>query len=295
MSAGGGWHESAGGVVRRTLEAAFEDNVPFLASALSFDLLLTAIPFVALLLAVVGYLVEHQIAVHQANVHELLGRFLPLARGARGDAFAWLEQGIGNIVSQRGRLTLIGLPLFLYFSTRLFSGLRIALNDVFDTDEIRPWPVAKANDLAVMLATMSLLVVNALLPAFSSRGAAVVADSFLLDWAYRLSLQLVAFGFSTVLFFLIFKLLPSRRIAWRTALVAATFCAVAFEIAKRLYGLYLARFVTLDRLASDANLIAFFLFFLWTYYMALVFLLGGEIAETYDLVRLRRAQRVALG
>jgi hypothetical protein len=26
-----------------------------------------------------------------------------------------------------------------------------------------------------------------------------------------------------------------------------------------------------------------------------VFLLGGEVAETYDLVRLRRAQRVRLG
>jgi uncharacterized BrkB/YihY/UPF0761 family membrane protein len=47
--------------------------------------------------------------------------------------------------------------------------------------------------------------------------------------------------------------------------------------------------------ASDANLIAFLLFILWIYYTAYVFLLGGEVAETYDLMRMRRLQRVRLG
>ena len=37
-----------------------------------------------------------------------------------------------------------------------------------------------------------------------------------------------------------------------------------------------------------------FLFLLWVYYTCFVFLLGGEVAETYDLVRLRRAQRARL-
>ena len=52
-----GWHQSAWGVVKRTLEAAFEDNIPFLASALSFDVILTAVPFLFLLVAVISSLV----------------------------------------------------------------------------------------------------------------------------------------------------------------------------------------------------------------------------------------------
>src|SRR5260370_991669 len=75
----GGWHRSPLGVIRRTFEAAYEDNIPFLASALSFDLLLTALPFVVLLLAAVGYLVHHQITTHQIAVHEVLNPILPLA------------------------------------------------------------------------------------------------------------------------------------------------------------------------------------------------------------------------
>src|SRR5439155_374723 len=179
-----GWHRSVTGVVRRTLEAAYEDNIPFLASALSFDLLLTVIPFVALLLAVVGSLVQHQVTTHQVDLHELLARFL---------------------------------------------------------------------------------------------------------------LETAAFAAGVLLFFGIFKLLPSRRIHWRTALVAAVFCSLGFEVAKRLYALYVLRFATLDRLASDANVVGLALFLLWVYYTAYLFLLGGEVAETYDLMRMRRSQRVRLG
>ena len=46
-----GWHQSAWGVIKRTLELAYEDNIPFLASALSFDVILTSIPFLVLLLS----------------------------------------------------------------------------------------------------------------------------------------------------------------------------------------------------------------------------------------------------
>jgi membrane protein len=285
----GGWHRSVTGVVRRTLEAAFEDNIPFLASALSFDLLLTALPFVMLLLAVVGYLVQHQITTQQVELHELLARFLPTgANGGGVGAFERVESMLGGIVRQRGRLTLVGLPLFLWFSTRLFAGLRAALNEVFDTDEIRPWALAKLVDLMMVLVTGAVLVATALLAAFEARKVG-------LDWFWRFGAETMAFALGVLLFFLIFKVLPSRRIRWRTALVAAVFCSLGFEVAKRLYALYVAKFVTFDRVASDANVVALFLFLLWVYYTAYLFLLGGEVAETYDLVRMRRTQRVQLG
>jgi len=292
----GGWHRSVTGVVRRTLEAAFEDNIPFLASALSFDLLLTTLPFVILLLAVVGYLVQHQVTTHQVQLHELLARFLPTgANGGGVGAFEQVENALGGIVRHRGRLTLVGLPLFLWFSTRLFGGLRAALNEVFDTDEIRSWPVAKLIDLTMVFVTGAVLVANALVAAYEARNAGVVSGSFALDWFWRFSMETVAFALGILLFFLIFKILPSRRIQWQTALVAAVFCSLGFEVAKRLYALYVAKFVTFDRVASDANVVALFLFLLWVYYTAYLFLLGGEVAETYDLVRMRRSQRVQLG
>jgi len=274
----GGWHRTVPGVVRRTLEAAYEDNIPFLAGALSFDILLTAIPFVGLVLAVVGYLAQYQLATHQINVHELLERFLPESSGGETGQFGFIERALGDLVARRGHITLLAAPLFLWFSTRMFGGLRAALNEVFDTEENRSWPIAKLTDLAMVSVAGALFLANA----FASTGRGLFA------W-------LASLVFSTLLFFMIFKFLPSRRIYWRTSVVASLFCAVAFEIAKRLYALYVARFVTFDRVASDANLIGFLLFVLWIYYTAYMFLLGGEVAETYDLMRMRRLQRVQLG
>ena len=290
----GGWHRSVWGVLRRTLEAAMEDNIQFLASALSFDLLLTTIPFFVLILAVIGYLVQHQLAVHQIDVRDLIRQFLPGAGGDQ-DAFRWLEGPLAGVVRQRGTLTLFGVPAFLWFSTRLFGGLRVALNEVFDTDESRPWPLAKLTDLGMVLVTGTLLVVNAYVLAVGARAEARIGGGFLREWLFRFGITLTAVTSSALLFFVVFKLLPSRRIHWRTALVAAVFCALAFEAAKRLYTLYLARFATVDRVVSDANLVGGILFLLWIYYSAYVFLLGGEVAETYDLIRMRRSQRVGLG
>ncbi|HXF96183.1 MAG TPA: YihY/virulence factor BrkB family protein [Gemmatimonadales bacterium] len=289
MRGDAGWHRSVPGILRRTFEAAVEDNIAFLASALSFDLLLTAIPFVALLLGIAGYLVQHQVSVGQFELRELIEGFLPPHQRAPNDRFAALEQLFLGVVENRAKLTLVGVPLFLWFSTRLFAGLRAALNEVFDTEEERPWAVGKLLDLGMVLLSASLFLGSAALSAWVS---------WLEAWSagfWRFAVQLVAFASSAALFFVIFKVVPARRIHWRTALVASLFCALAFEVAKRLFTLYLANFATLDRLASDANVAAFLLFLLWVYYTAFVFLLGGEVAETYDLVRLRRIQRVRLG
>lgn len=294
MNREGGWHRSVTGVLRRTLEAAVEDNIPFLASALSFDLLLTTIPFVVVILAAIGYLVQHQLAVQQVDVHDLIQQFLPSTGGDQG-TFQRLEGVLADVVRQRGRLTLFGVPLFLWFSTRLFGGLRVALNEVFDTDESRSLPLAKLADLGMVLVTGGLLVVNAYLLAVGARAEAMLGGGFVQEWLFRFAIELMAVTSSALLFFVIFKFLPSRRIHWRTALVASGFCALAFEVAKRLYTLYLTRFATVDRVVSDANVVGVILFLLWIYYSAYVFLLGGEVAETYDLIRMRRAQRVGLG
>jgi membrane protein len=296
VRAAGGWHRSVTGVVRRTVEAAYEDNVPFLASALSFDLLLTVNPFIALLLAAVGALLQRQVTTQQVELHELLARFLPTGPGGGTDkAFQVIERALGGVVRHRGRLTAFGLPLFLWFSTRLFGGLRAALNEVFDTDERRPWPAAKLLDVVMVLCTGGLLLVSGLVAAWEAGNAAVMStSSFALEWLWRLGLETVAFGAGALLFFAIFKFLPSRRIHWRTALVAAVFCSLGFEVAKRLYALYVTRFATLDQITSDANVVALILFLLWVYYTAYLFLLGGEVAETYDLMRMQRAQRVQL-
>src|SRR5207249_11186246 len=63
-------------------------------------------------------------------------RLLPSAAGGVPDeAFTQVESALASVVRQRVRLTAVGLPLFLWFSARLFGGLRAALNEVFRSEE----------------------------------------------------------------------------------------------------------------------------------------------------------------
>ncbi len=58
--------------------------------------------------------------------------------------------------------------------------------------------------------------------------------------------------------------------------------------------MYIAEFTRLDRLSANANVVALLLLVLWIYYTACVFLIGAEIAETYDLRRRQVQQRTIL-
>jgi membrane protein len=266
--------------VRRVYLSAYEDKVFFLASALAFDALVAILPFGMLLLAIFGHLV-YAAADSVGGIQNVLDFALP--RG-NPELRATAERFLAGLAERRETLSLVGLPLFLWFSTRFYSSARAALNDVFDTEESRPWLLGKGIDLALVLVSLALLLMNGF--------ATVRLTAY--PWLGRLVGQLGAFGAMLVLFFLVHKLAPSRRVSWDMALVGSVVAGVAFEVAKGLYGLYLMRFATLDRLFSGSNAVAVVLLVVWVYYTACAFLIGGEVAETYDLMKRQRQQRAVL-
>lgn len=277
-----GWAFSPLGFVRRVLTAAYQDNVPFLASALTFDALVAAVPFSLVVLAAVGHLAAAA-GDPVAAVVRLFGALLPPEPGT-ADLRGTAQQVLAAVADRRGALSALGLPLFLWFSTRLYGGVRVALNEVFDTEELRPWIVGKAVDLGLVLATLVLLLANA--------GVTLVVMQS--PWLGRFLARLSGFGMGVVLFYLVYTVAPGRRVPWDTALVAAAVASLAFEVAKILFAVYITRFATFDRLVSNTNAIAVILLIAWMYYTAVVLLIGGEVAETYDLMRRQREQRAIL-
>ena len=107
--------------------------------------------------------------------------------------------------------------------------------------------------------------------------------------------ELLAFSFSVSLFYLTYAYASPRRLPWRTVLLASTFTAVLFEVAKRLYSLYLANFASFEGPSGDANIGAAVLLVLWINYTAIVFLLGGVVAEIWELRTMQQRQRARLG
>lgn len=264
------------------LAAAYHDNVPFLASAITFDALVAIVPFCMVVLAAVGHLAATA-GDPVATVVRLLDSLLPPEAG-RADMRGTAQEVLAAVADRRAALSALGLPLFVWFSIRFYGGVRAAVNEVFDTEETRPWIVGKVVDLGLVLATLTLLLANA--------GVTLVVVQS--PWLGRFMARLSAFSMGVVLFYLVYTVAPSRRVPWDTALVAAAVASLAFEVAKILYAVYISRFATFDRLASNTNAIAVILLVVWMYYTGVVFLIGGEVAETYDLMRRQREQRAIL-
>jgi membrane protein len=105
--------------------------------------------------------------------------------------------------------------------------------------------------------------------------------------AQRLLAATIAFGSIWTLFLLAYRYVPARKTPWRTSLVAATFAAFAHELLKLAFSTYVTELAnytsTLGNLATAAILL------LWIYYGALVFIVGGEVAHVYTMLRARRA------
>jgi membrane protein len=104
--------------------------------------------------------------------------------------------------------------------------------------------------------------------------------------------RLLAFAVIAGMFFALYKFLPDRRIRWQTALLAAMFAGALLELAKAIFAYYIpllnpGSFYT-------GTLAAFVIVVFWVYYAAIIFILGGEVAQVYELRRTRRLQRAVL-
>ncbi len=261
-----------------------------------------------LLLVALSVLVQGRLLETGPSLTDLFDQFLPPHAELTGrDPFVLLETVLRRVSENRGSLTLYTIPIFLWFSTRFFASVRTSLNHIFDVS-VRPQRrrgvvstilVAKGRDLAMVIATLLLFLINTLITALLGIIRALGDEAFP-DAQFFLSTlggavgQLLAFLFGVSLFFILYRFAAQRALGWRPALVAATFTAVAFEVAKRLYGLYLLHFATLDRFSVGFNIGAGVLFVLWAYYTALVFLVGAVVAQTWTLREMQRRQRAEL-
>jgi membrane protein len=268
------------------------------------------VPFILLLLIGLTHLAQAVTQGPEVDTLSLFHRFLPPHSGAPDrDPFGVIERLLTGITENRGKLSVYAAPAFLWFSTRLFAGIRTSLNDIYDVSLRPPRPqpfilvylLAKIRDSFMVVGTVVLFLANTLLTTglavLQARGtaASVPQLAFFVSTMGRLLGELLAFAFSVSLFYVTYRYASVRRLPWKTALLASVFTAVLFEVAKRLYGLYLANFASFEAQGGDANLGAAVLFILWVYYTALVFLVGAVVAETWELRKMQQRQRAILG
>ena len=217
--------------------------------------------------------------------------YLP-AVGGDVDLVQTVKDAIDGLMQGRTGLTAVGVVFLVWFSTRLVGTLRVVLRQVFDVAQDRGIVGGKIFDIKAVIIGGALVLVNlgitATMEAATNFGISALGVSgqavsfFQLMWTMA-----VAYLSAWVLFLGVYRYLPARWIPWKTALVAATFTATLFEVLKYGFSWYVTSVA--DYGSTYGNRITIAILFFWIYCGAIVFILGGEIAQVWTMRRALQA------
>lgn len=253
----------------------------FLAGGVAFNILLAGVPFLLMLAAGLGFLLGESPDGAAQIVENVLLRVFPAEAGVSG---SMLDPVFADVTRTRVVFGLSGAAGFLWFSVRLFGSLRAVIATVFAHGRDRPVLRGMAWDLALSMMTMALLVTWIALTSFiavsSGRIGAALRDLGLradvLSGVELLLGRLLALAVVAALFASLYRWLPKRKTPWIPTLAGATAAALFFELARWLFGLVVANFPPTSIYSGTLGALVVVVF--WTYYAALVFVLGAEVA-----------------
>ena len=288
------WWGSTRRFVAELFEKGASDNLFFLASGLTFSLTLAAVPFLILLLSVAGLLLAPDVVggpvpgTPQEEVIRWLWELIPVTDPA---IRAYIEERVADLVQISGSVGLVSGLLFVWFSTRLFGALRTVLGEVFDLRGDRGIVKGKLADVGMVLVGTVLLVANIVLTSLiSGAGHRVFGALGIRVGAVDAILGLgTAFLFLFLMYLMIYKFVPARRLPWRTAGLAALLAAVSFELLKFGFSWYLTNFADYQSVFFAFATIVVLVISL--YYTSTLFVLSGEIAQLVEERRIMARQR----
>lgn len=270
-------------LIQDTYKEWSHDRAARVGAALAYYALFSLAPLLVIMITIAGTVYGEAAAQGQV-VNAISDQIGPEAATA-------VERLLTDLHTAGSRFysTIITALLLIYGSTNLFSQLRDALNTMWN---VRPRPrnhvlggvveIVRDRLLAtlmvisfsiVLLATLAistgLTVLNGWLQTFLTPDT-----SFLLKGGNILT----GFGLVTLLFALMFKLLPDAKVSWRVVWVGALVTSFLFNVGAFLIGLYLGYGSLRTILGAAGSLVVLMV---WIAYSAQIMFFGAKFALVY--------------
>ncbi|MGN6311204.1 MAG: YihY/virulence factor BrkB family protein [Xanthobacteraceae bacterium] len=244
-----------------------------IASHIALSTLMALFPFLIVLTSLAGFFGSKNLADQSA---QLMLQVLPL------EVANTLSSEIHDVLTTtRGDALTIGAALALYFASNGVESLRVALNRAYDVSEQRSWYWLRLESIGYTL----VAAITALLLAFL-----IVLGPLILETARRYipllvesnerMLTLTRYGIAipamVVALFILHAWLPAGRRSFAQILPGIVFTMVASLVASIGFGLYLARFAS-NYVSMYAGLASAIIALVFLYFLAAIFVLGGEL------------------
>ena len=262
-------------LVKESVKAWLEDRAASMGAALAYYTAFSIAPLLIIAIAVAGLVFGRDAA--QASVVAQLQGLLGDAGGTAIEEILKSTADFGNSIFAM----VIGIFALVVGATTAF----VELQD--DLDRIWKAEPRAGNGIANLIRSRLLsfgmvLFVGFLLAVSLVLSAAVAAlGNFMLsgmELLLHIITVLASFAIITVLFAMIYKILPNVKIAWENVWIGAAITALLFEIGKVLIGLYIGKSSVPSSFGAAGP---FVVLMLWIYYSTQTFLLGAEFTFAY--------------
>jgi len=260
-----------------------KDNCPLMAAGISFYALLSLVPLFLLLISLLGF-VLHSSEKASSSAYFLLAKTRPISTVS---SFKF----IFNLIQIREIVGLFGLLGLIWAASRIFSAIEQALNTVWKVDKKRNYFQSKFISIFLVPVSILILLLSLLLTSFYAftKSQNIPYLNFRLSDApflTNLLALLIPVFLSTLLFFLLYKFVPNRKIPVFPAFIGALTSAVLWEASKHLFDIYIKNYASLEKIYGSFGTIVILLF--WIYYSAFILLIGAEIGYNLEVLRKRR-------
>jgi membrane protein len=255
-----------------------EDNALRLSAALAYYSIFSLAPLLIITLGIAGLVLDDEAATGQ--IYGGLKSYVGVK------AAETLQAMVESASKPRAGIiaTVVGSVTLLIGASGLLGQLKDALNTIWEV-KLKPgggigfFIRSKFLNFGMVLVIGLLLLISLLLSTFlTSLNQSFSQVIEMPAWIWTGLALLTSLGVETVLFALLFKVLPDARIRWRDVWLGAAITAVLFEIGKFALSWYLGRESTADAYGPAASVV---LLILWVYYASCILLFGAEFTQVW--------------
>ena len=267
-------------LVKVAARAWVDDYAQSMGAALAYYMMFSLAPLLLIVISIAGLVFGED-----AARGEIFGQL----RGLLGPSVALAVQGLLESVNkptQSLTATVIGIILLLVGATSVFGELQDSLDRIWRAParsrRSGVWHLVRARLLsfAMILGAGFLLI------------ASLVASTFLAalqrwwgplfsGWAIVARVIELGLGFvlATVVFAMIYKIMPRVRIHWKDVWIGAIVTSALFTAGIHVIGIYIGRSGVSSGFGAAASLVVLLV---WIYYSAQIFFLGAEFTWAYS-------------
>jgi membrane protein len=246
-----------------------QDSCLQIAASLTFTTLLALVPLITIALAMFSVFPVFEDYSAQIKTY-LLNNLMPDMAGKI------ITQYTQQFAENATRLTSLGIALLAVTAMSMMLTIEQAFNVIWRV--ARPRPLLKRLVVYWAVLTLAPLLI----------GASLSLTSWLVGFSMGYAKHIPVFGvgvmkvlpvlFTTLAFFILFRLVPNRYVPRSHALTGALVAAVVFECMNRVFGYYISHFPTYKLVYGAFASVPIFL--MWIYLSWLAILVGAVIAAS---------------